>query len=52
MMKWVAGEELLEKGGRRKEEEKTAELVPSPCSLLLAPAVCPRACYWLLGSSF
>jgi hypothetical protein len=39
MVKWVAGEEPLEKGARRKEKEKTAESVPSPCSLLLAPAV-------------
>jgi hypothetical protein len=50
MMKWVAGEEPLEKGGGRKEKEKTAELIPSPCSLLLAPAVCPHAYYWLLVS--
>jgi hypothetical protein len=38
-VKWVTGEEPLEKGERSKEKEKTAESVPSPCSLLLAPAV-------------
>jgi hypothetical protein len=35
----MADAEPLEKGGRRKKKEKTAESVPSPCSLLLAPAV-------------
>ena len=38
MVKWVAGEEPLEKGGRRKENDN--QFVPSPCSSGL------RLCLW------